>query len=62
MKKIIRSAERICGSKTDDLRSEVYNALSDIMYRFDASQEDMDDAIDWFNAHFYIDEPYKEED
>lgn len=46
----------------DDLKSEVYNALADIMFRMNPSQEDMYDAIDWFNSHFYIDEPWKEDE
>lgn len=62
MKKIIRSSEDFGEyGVADNVRSEVYNALADIMYRYQASQEDMDAAIDWFNSHFYIDEPWKED-
>lgn len=66
MKKIIRSAEDFEEhSVADDVRSEVYNALADIMYRYQASQKDMDYALNWFNSHFYMDDPnapYDDED
>lgn len=39
-----------------DIRSEVYNALADIMFETGASKEDMDKAIEWFQFKFYEDE------
>ena len=36
-----------------DIRSEVYNALADIMFMTDATEKDMDEAIEWFQIHFY---------
>lgn len=39
-----------------DIRSEVYNALADIMFETGASKEDMDKAIEWFQIKFYEDE------
>lgn len=43
-----------------DIRSEVYNALADIMFETGASKEDMDKAIEWFQIKFYEDE-YEDE-
>lgn len=37
-----------------DIRCEVYNALADIMFKTDASKEDMDRALEWFNVRFYV--------
>jgi hypothetical protein len=42
-----------------DIRSEVYNALADIMFETGASKEDMDKAIEWFQIKFY---EYEDED
>lgn len=39
-----------------DIRSEVYNALAEIMFKSGAKKEDMDYAIEWFQTHFYEDE------
>lgn len=39
-----------------DIRSEVYNALSEIMFKTGASKEDMNQAIEWFQIKFYEDE------
>ena len=36
-----------------DIQSEVYNALSDIMFKSGASKEDMEQAIEWFEIHFF---------
>lgn len=43
-----------------DIRSEVYNALAEIMFKTGASKEDMDKAIEWFQIKFYED-GYEEE-
>ena len=42
-----------------DIRSEVYNVLAGIMFKTKANPKDMDEAIEWFQVHFYDDE-YKE--
>lgn len=39
-----------------DIRSEVYNALSEIIFKIGASKEDMNQAIEWFQIKFYEDE------
>lgn len=41
-----------------DIRSEVYNALADIMFRqaCKATKADMEQAIEWFEIHFWDDE------
>lgn len=39
-----------------DIRSEVYNALADIMFKTGAIQDDMEQAIEWFEIHFFEDE------
>lgn len=36
-----------------DIRSEVYNALGEIMFKTGASKEDMERAIEWFEIHFF---------
>lgn len=36
-----------------DIRSEVYNALAEIMFHTGASKEDMDEAIAFFQTKFY---------
>lgn len=36
-----------------DIRSEVYNALSEIMFKTGASQKDMEQAIEWFEIKFF---------
>lgn len=38
----------------EKLKSEVYNALSEIMEDYpDATESDMDEAIEWFQVHFF---------
>ena len=37
----------------DEIRSEVYKALAQIAFEHDASKEDMDKALKWFNDKFY---------
>lgn len=43
-----------------NIKSEVYNALAEIMFETGASKEDMDKAIEWFQIKFYEDE-YEDE-
>lgn len=45
-----------------DIRSEVYNALAEIMYSRKATKADMDIAIEWFDLHFWDDEWEPDED
>lgn len=45
-------------SLDDDLRSKVYNALSDICFRYslkgrEITQAEMNEAIEWFETHFW---------
>lgn len=35
------------------IRSEVYEALAQIMFENDGTKEDMDKALKWFNDKFY---------
>ena len=50
--------EDLDSSDYSNLRSDVYNALSDIMYKYQIKKElpiskfDMDNAINWFNDRF----------
>lgn len=44
-----------------DIKSEVYNALANIMFETGASEEDMNEAIKWFNEKFYVDVNEEEE-
>lgn len=39
--------------KQDEMRSKVYDALSEIMFEYDGEKEDMDKALKWFNDKFY---------
>lgn len=39
--------------KQDKIRSEVYEALAQIMFENDGTKEDMDKALKWFNDKFY---------
>lgn len=39
-----------------EVRRAVYNALAEISRELDASKEDMDQAIEWFQIKFYEDE------
>lgn len=42
--------------KSSDFRSKVYNALADVMFDFqndNVSREDMDQALEWFDLHFW---------
>lgn len=39
--------------KTEQIRSEVYKALAQISFEHDASKEDIDKALEWFNDKFY---------
>lgn len=39
--------------KQDQIRSEVYKALAQISFEHDASKEDIDKALEWFNDKFY---------
>ena len=49
-------------NSADDLRSAVYNALSEIMYEFTAKRDiivnesDMNQAYEWFTSHFFLDD------
>lgn len=45
-----------------DIKHQVYNALSDIMFETGASEEDMDKAISWFNEKFYVDANEEDEE
>ena len=36
-----------------DIKSEVYNALVEIMFKTSATKEEMDEAIEWFQIKFY---------
>lgn len=36
-----------------DIRSEVYNALAEIMFKTGATKDDMDEALEWFQIKFY---------
>ena len=36
-----------------DIRSEVYNALVTIIFETKASKKDMEEALEWFELHFY---------
>lgn len=38
-----------------EVKSAVYNALAQISMEQDASQEEMEAAIEWFVVHFYED-------
>lgn len=42
--------------RQDKIRSEVYNALANIMFENEGTKEDMDKAIEWFQIKFYEDE------
>lgn len=37
----------------DEIRRKVYNALAEISMETDASKEEMDAAIEWFQIKFY---------
>lgn len=39
--------------KQDKIRSEVYEALANIMFENEGTKEDMDKALKWFNDKFY---------
>lgn len=46
----------------NDLVSEVYNALSDIVFKHqDITPEDMEEAVEWFMIHFYDDKELDED-
>lgn len=44
-----------------DIRNDVYNALSDIMFKTGATEEDMDRALEWFKVHFFDENQDNEE-
>lgn len=44
-----------------NIKSEVYNALADIIFKTKATKKDMNNAIEWFEIHFWEDE-YEKED
>lgn len=37
----------------DEVKTAVYNALAQVSMEQDASQEEMENAIEWFMVHFY---------
>lgn len=39
-----------------DIKSEVYNALAEIIFKTGANKEEMDQAIEWFQIKFYEEE------
>ena len=50
----------------NDLRSDVYNALSDIAFKYhnkgvDITEDEMDVAIEWFQLHFWENKDLNEE-
>lgn len=46
--------------RRDEVRSKVYRALSDIMFDTQATKEDMDYALGWFDTHFYDSDDYED--
>ena len=42
--------------RKNEIRREVYNALAQISFELDASEEEMNQAIEWFQIKFYEDE------
>lgn len=46
--------------KNEEVRRAVYNALAQISHELDASKEDMDQAIEWFQIKFYESEGEEE--
>lgn len=42
----------------DELKSRVYNALAEIIFETNADQEDMEQALEWFQIKFFEDEEY----
>lgn len=39
--------------REEQIRSRVYDTLSEIMFENEGTKEDMDKAIEWFQTHFY---------
>ena len=44
--------------KQDQVRREVYEVLAQIMFEHDATKEEMDRALKWFNDKFYEDDSF----
>lgn len=48
----------------DDLKSDIYNALADVVFKYrnnnNITQEDIEQAIEWFEIHFFEDEDLDE--
>lgn len=45
----------------ETIKSRVYNALAEISFEEDASEDQMTRAIEWFQIHFYDQEPEPKE-
>lgn len=57
--------EKLDEDYTSDLRSDVYNALADIMFKYhnagiDITPEQVQQAFEWFDVHFWADEDLDE--
>lgn len=53
------------GWSVNDLYSDVYNALSDVMYKwhaagYDLNSDQVDNAYEWFAVHFWEDEGFED--
>lgn len=49
------------GWSSEDFKSEIYNALADIVFKwhsngYEITEDQMDEAIEWFQTHFWEDE------
>ena len=42
--------------RNDEVRRVVYNTLAQISFELDVSEEEMNQAIEWFQIKFYEDE------
>lgn len=42
--------------RNNEVRSAVYNALAQISFELNVSEEEMNQAIEWFQIKFYEDE------
>lgn len=53
IEEVIKMAKDYKTWKQDKIRSEVYEALANIMFENEGTKEDMDKALKWFNDKFY---------
>lgn len=53
IRRINENEEDVQLERENEVRSAVYDALADVCSHLDVNEEEMNDALEWFQIHFY---------